>query len=121
MHLSAEQYKEIIKSLKSHGWERHNSEQRIRPRVGLRSQLAIRPRSSGVASPRALQVWLRNLSRSGIGIVHSQGLDEGTEFVAEFPGYNHRNLSVLYSVAHCKPLSKALFGIGAKFKGLLAA
>jgi hypothetical protein len=121
MDLSAEQYKEIIQSLKAHGWERRNAEQRNQPRVGLRSHLSIRPQLADGAAQKASKVWLRDLSPTGIGIVHSQLLEEGTEFVAEFPTFNHRKLSVLYSVAHCHPLSKSLFNIGGRLKGLRAA
>ena len=67
----------------------------------------------------SILVWLRDLSVEGIGLVHSQALEDGDEFIAEFPLRNQQNLNVLYRVVHCKMLSKNLYCIGARLVRML--
>jgi hypothetical protein len=117
--LPAEQFKEIIRSLRSDGQGRRSLEKRTGPRVGLRARLTIRRHRGGVLSKNSILVWLRDLSVEGIGLVHSQVLDDGEEFIAEFPLRNQQNLNVLYRVVHCKMLSKNLFCIGARLVRML--
>jgi hypothetical protein len=117
--LPAEQFKEIIRSLRSDGQGRRSLEKRTGPRVGLRARLLIRVHRGGTLSKNALLVWLRDLSVEGIGLVHAQPLEDGDEFIAEFPLRNQQNLNVLYRVVHCKMLSKSLYCIGARLVRML--
>jgi hypothetical protein len=117
--LPAEQFKEIIRSLRSDGQGRRSLEKRTGPRVGLRARLSLRIHRAGVLSKNSILVWLRDLSVEGIGLVHSQPLEDGDEFLAEFPLRNQQNLNVLYRVVHCKMLSKNLFCIGARLVRML--
>ena len=117
--LPAEQFKEIIRSLRSDGQGRRSLEKRTGPRVGLRARLTIRLHRAGVLSKAPILVWLRDLSVEGIGLVHAQTFEEGDEFIAEFPLRDQQNLNVLYKVVHCKMLSKNLFCIGGRLVRML--
>lgn len=117
--LPAEQFREIIRSLRSDGQGRRSLEKRTGPRVGLRARLSIRLHRGGVLNKNSTLVWLRDLSVEGIGLVHTQPLEDGDEFIAEFPLRNQQNLNVLYRAVHCKMLSKNLFCVGARLVRML--
>ena len=119
MSLSAEQFREIVRSLKSDGVGVRSSEKRAGPRVGLRCRLSIRHFKNGRADETPTMVWLRDLSAAGIGVVHSQYLEEGQAFIAEFPLRNSRCLGVMYKVVHTKTISKNLHSIGAMLERVM--
>jgi hypothetical protein len=113
MQLSAELYRQIVKSLRSDPRSSRNLEKRIAPRVGLRSKLTIARRMPGGAPPVQAVVWVRDLSTSGIGIVVVEPLPMRSEFVALLPGALGESMSIIYTVVHCKELAKSLYSIGA--------
>ena len=111
MALSADQFKQIVASLKSDAPDKGSFEKRSAPRVGLRTKLMIhidRDETHGI------DVWIRDLSANGVGFVHSAPLEAGREFLIKFPLRGKHSLSVVYSVMHCKDLSKTLFFVGAR-------
>lgn len=109
MQLTADLYREILRSLRSDTRSNRNLEKRGAPRVGLRSKLTIIP-SSG-ASP--VVTCVRDLSANGIGLVHTEAMPIGSQFTAMFAGRVNDTLAVVYTVANCKELSKSLYSIGA--------
>jgi hypothetical protein len=111
MALSADQFKQIVASLKSDAPDKGSFEKRAAPRVGLRTKITIL--MDGDPS-RGTDVWIRDLSANGIGFVHAHPLESGREFLIKFPMRGNHALSVVYSVMHCKDLSKSLFFIGAR-------
>ena len=119
MSLTAEQFREIIRSLKSDGVGVRSNEKRAGPRVGLRCRLSIRSYRNGKVEETPTMVWLRDLSAAGIGIVHSTCMEDGDAFVAEFPLRNNRCLGVLYKVVHYKTLAKNLYSIGAMLEKIM--
>ena len=115
MQLSAELYRQIVKSLRSDPRSSRNLEKRIAPRVGLRSKLTIARKIPGSSAAPQLAVWVRDLSTSGIGIVSAEPLPMKSEFVALLPGALGESMSIVYTVVHCKEQAKNLFAIGATF------
>ena len=117
--LTAEVFKDVIGALRSDDTSNRVLDKRGSPRVGLRTRLSIVHGPTGPFEAPPVDVWLRDLSAGGIGIVHSQEMDRGTPFVAHLPRRQGGSLRVLYEVAHCKRLAKDLYSIGAKLSRIL--
>ena len=109
MQLTADLYREILRSLRSDNRSNRNLEKRSAPRVGLRSKLTIVPATGAGASATCV----RDISANGIGIVHPSPLPIGSQFTAMFAGRGNDTLTVIYTVANCKEISKSLYSIGA--------
>jgi hypothetical protein len=112
MKLTAGLFAEIISSLTSDVMVGRAFEKRLAPRAGLRMQLAIVAVKEGVRDP-PISVWVRDISRKGIGLVCTQMLPVGSHFIAQFPQANAELLSVTFRVVQCRSLAKGLFQIGA--------
>ena len=117
--LTAEVFKDVIGALRSDDNSNRVLDKRSSPRVGLRTKLAIVTGPTGPFEAAPVEVWLRDLSAGGIGIVHNQEMERGTPFVAHLPRRQGPALRVLYEVAHCKRLAKDLYSIGAKLSRIL--
>lgn len=116
MALTAEMFNQIMKGFKSdHG--RRANEQRTNPRVGIhgRADFRLLPLTPGGVRP--INVWVRDLSHDGIGIMHSVALPAGTRFVISFSQKGEKPLNIIYAVAHTAQVSKGLFAIGARVLG----
>ena len=113
MPLSAEQFKSIIEGLKSDRPGHGIYEKRASPRVGLRTKLTVYP---GGDTTKGQSVWIRDLSATGIGLVHSEPFQTGTEFLVCFPLRATERLWVFYRVMHCRAISPKLYFTGAKLK-----
>ena len=109
MQLTADLYREILRSLRSDHRSSRNLEKRSSPRVGLRSRVTIFPPNGG----GPVVAWVRDLSANGIGLVYTQAMPIGAQFTAMFAGRVHDSLAIVYGVANCKELSKSLYSIGA--------
>lgn len=109
MQLTAETYREILRSLRSDTRSNRNLEKRSAPRVGLRSKITIVPAGGGAP----IVTCVRDLSANGIGLVHPEIMHIGSQFTAMFAGRGNDTLAVVYTVANCKELSKSLYSIGA--------
>ncbi|HXE54967.1 MAG TPA: PilZ domain-containing protein [Tepidisphaeraceae bacterium] len=109
MQLTADLYREILRSLRSDNRSSRNLEKRAAPRVGLRSKLTIVP-STGSAPTNTC---VRDISAHGIGLVHPESMPIGSQFTAMFAGRANDTLAVVYTVANCKEISKSLYSIGA--------
>lgn len=110
--LTAELFNQIVNSLKSDTGRRYN-EQRTKPRVGVRGKVKIVTHSS-TGEPSTLDVWVRDLSATGIGILHHAPFDSGTSFVAHFMRQGMSPLDITYLVAYSKPVTRGLFATGGR-------
>lgn len=117
--LTAEVFKDVVSALRSDDNSTRVLDKRSNPRVGLRTKLAILTGPTGPFEAPPVEVWLRDLSAGGIGIVHNQEMERGCPFVAHLPRRQGPALRVLYEVAHCKRLAKDLYSIGAKLNRVL--
>ena len=118
--LTAEVFKDVVSALRSDESSTRLLDKRSSPRVGLRTKLAIVTGPTGPFEAPPVEVWLRDLSAGGMGIVYNREMERGTPFVAHLPRRQGPPLRVLYEVAHCKRLAKDLFSIGAKLTRILA-
>ena len=117
--LTAEVFKDVIGALRSDDNSNRVLDKRASPRVGLRTKLAIVAGPGGPLDAPPVEVWLRDLSAGGIGIVQNREMERGAPFVAHLPRRQGPALRVLYEVAHCKRLAKDLYSIGAKLSRIL--
>lgn len=115
--LSAERYSAIVSALRSDGGRRYD-EKRGRPRVGLRGRVEIEPILPSGKRLAKFDVWVRNLSARGIGILHDRPLRVGTRFNAIFhrPGASPMVLS--YVVAQVKSVDDGMYTMGAHLVGV---
>jgi hypothetical protein len=134
MSLTAEQFHQIVESLRSDTLSKRSYEKRSAPRVGVRTKLAVIPLGPAPAVPpgaapalvtgapagsATTHVWVRDISADGIGLLHSSPMDVGARFVAHFHRAGRPPMAVAYTVTHCKTISKTLFTIGAKLDRIL--
>ena len=110
MTLTASVFQQILSSLKSDTGRRFN-EQRNSPRVGVRGKISILPLT---VSREPVEVWVRDVSVTGIGLLCPQAFPAGTRLLARFPKVDDEPLSLAYIVAHCKSVSRGLYVIGAR-------
>ena len=62
-----------------------------------------------------MQVRLKDLSSGGIGLVHSQPIDKGSQFVIQLPQPGGTIKSLLYTVVRCEaPGGGGPYSIGAE-------
>jgi hypothetical protein len=113
MRLTAEQFEQIVASLKSDSTRPRHHDKRSSPRVGVRMQATIIPCVTGQPA-RPHLVWVRDLSVHGIGLIYHDSLPIGSYFLAIFQRKGGEKLTVLYCVASCTRLSAQQTLIGAR-------
>jgi hypothetical protein len=118
MELSAELFHQICEALRSDS--SRERDKRTAPRVGLRAMVTILP-PLGVRAP-AERMRCRNLSASGVGLMHSKEMRSGTEFVVCLPAAGlARPVHIACVVVHCRKMSPELFSIGARILRVLTS
>ena len=122
MFLTAEQYEQIVRQLRSERPAGRGSERRGSPRVGLRAQVRlIECRTGGEAS--TLTAWVRDISDKGIGLLLPQSVSPGTYLVLSLPTGKRKNatLDLLFLSVRCEALNNEQFSIGASFQRIITA
>jgi hypothetical protein len=66
-----------------------------------------------------VQVRLKDISSGGIGIVHSQPFEKGSQFVIQLPQPGGLTKSLLYTVVRCDASASGPFSIGAELSCVL--
>jgi len=117
MELSAELFRKTINSLRG-DTKPGVAGQRQSPRVGIRCRLRIITIVGGKPG-QAIDVWARDVSRGGIGVVSPVRFAIGDRFVIRFPRLDNKDekISVLCTVCNCTEIPQDAFLIGAKFEG----
>jgi hypothetical protein len=116
MKLSAEQFVQIVETLRSDP----PFGRRVAPRVGLRLRATLIPCIADEPVTRDL-VWVRDLSTTGIGFVHKRGLPHGAFVIVQFQGDGAAQVSVLYKVQRSRQVGSETFEIGAAMDHVLTA
>lgn len=107
--LSAELFESTLRGLR--GDSIYN---RKHPRAPMRVKLKLYPvERQGVGRPR--EVWTRDLSNGGIGLLSSDPMRAGTNFLVRLPKQESGFLSLLCTVQNCVEQAKGLFAVGASF------
>jgi hypothetical protein len=118
MELSADLFEQIVGGLK--GDNVAGRDKRIEPRVGLRKKTTIIVGMSDNGAD-SQQVWVRDLSRSGIGILHNKTLKPNSEFVIKLIRREGDEVSIIYTVKYCKVAGPKQFSIGGVLKKIETA
>ena len=116
MRLTAQQFTEIISSLKSDDV----GGRRTSPRVGMRLQVPIIPCLDDAKLVKEQVVWLKDLSVTGMCFVHGKGLAVGSFFVARFSRERDEPLAVLLEVVRCKRLGPTSYEVGSKIDRVIS-
>jgi hypothetical protein len=114
VQLSSETFYAIIEALRSDNKGTKTVEKRQRPRVGLRARADIRVIGPhGPGDPVSIHV--RDLSKSGIGLMHNAALPPGTRFVLCFNSKAEgESQKLMFRVAQCRSFGDGCFAIGAR-------
>jgi hypothetical protein len=96
MHLTAEMYEDIVRSLRSDVLK--GTERRRHPRVGMRVRITIIILDAAGQPGKAESVWVRDLSDGGIGLVATRPMKRGVLFIVQFIRSDHQVLSLLCQV-----------------------
>ena len=119
MSLSAEQFSAILDTLRSDVMCGRDCEQRVVPRVGLRVRATVTCRQ-GTGKAVQRQVWIRDISVGGLGLVASERIEKGSHFVIVFEG-GHDKITIVYRVTRCGEAAKNQYIIGARFDRCIQA
>lgn len=112
MKLSAEQFQQIVGSLRSDiSPHKRASERRDGPRVGFRMTVMIVPCAAGETAIRH-EVRVRDLSTDGMGILHHSPLEKNTRFIALMERATGEPVRALYRVARCEKVAHRQFLVG---------
>lgn len=118
MELTAETLLEVLRSLRCDPTSAAMRRRRL-PRVGVRLRLKILPFGEGGAGPRMPQpaiVRLRDLSRRGLGFVHSAPLEVGQSFIITLPREAGGHVHMLGQVERCRALEGGSWEIGSSIR-----
>jgi hypothetical protein len=111
MILAGDIFEEILNTLKSDG---RSSENRKCTRVGIRSRVKIVPLVNGSRCAPTF-AWSRDISASGIGIIHSEPLKLRSRFVVELQREENVPIQLLCEVVRKENVNSGVYMIGAMF------
>jgi hypothetical protein len=107
--LSAEVFESTLRGLR--GDAVHN---RKHPRAPMRVKLKLFPvERHGVGKPR--EVWTRDLSTGGIGLLSADVMRAGSTFIVRLPRQESGFLCLLCTVQNCVEQAKGCYAVGASF------
>ena len=120
MELTAEVLLDVLRSLRTDAAAAQMRRRRL-PRVGVRLRLTILP--CGPAEPGRLAerptpaiVRLRDLSRRGLGFVHTRPLAIGQPFLITLPRQAGGLVHLLGRVERCRPIDGGAFDVGGSIR-----
>jgi hypothetical protein len=122
MDLADKQFTRILNVLQAAERNAVGAERRTYPRIPMQKCMAVIPYQDGKEGD-LLEVWMRDISQGGIGLVHNQPMQRGDEFLVHLPEDGHET-KIRCRVTYCAPLmgksGQGLYGIGARFVEELA-
>jgi len=95
------------------------SNRRRSPRIRRDGVIRILPYRRGVICP-PVQVRLKDLSATGIGLYHTGALDQGSQFIVQLPQADGQTKNLLYRVVRCDADGDR-FDIGSELTCVLSA
>ena len=114
MVISAETFQRIIESIRSYPKGEDKRDKRQQPRVGFTGFAEIVLCAPG-SSRKPILVRVRDLSNSGIGVLHHKAIAVGEQFVLNLNTASPSDTALLCTVMRCQRIEENLFGIGASF------
>jgi HD-like signal output (HDOD) protein len=95
-----------------------NSDRRRAPRIKRNKDVVILPCTDGVVHG-SIPVKLQDVSARGVGFVHTDPLEKGSQFIFRVPRTDTVPITLLYSVARCVPTPDGKFTIGGQLECVL--
>lgn len=89
-------------------------ERRTHVRAPLRLRLRITPFDGGTAG-EPFDVWTRDVSAGGIGILACSPMAAGRKFIVSLPRLDEPPLYLVCTVRNCSEMTHRLYAIGASF------
>ena len=119
MQLPHEHLAEIVTCLRRDSRDRMNQERRVLPRFRVWAPVDIYPMpgqgAGGVSRP--VTVWLRDLSRGGMGLMHTRAMRVGEQFLIRLPLIDGDPMPLRCEVVYCRGATGDLFSLGCRFLG----
>ncbi len=118
MRLSAQMYQQILKGLRSDS--HREKDKRREPRVGMAGEVdfvtitELGKRVAGIAK-------VRDVSRSGIGLLFSHHIASHQRFVVQLESSSGEPIWLVCNAAHCRAVEGGHFSVGARILQLLHA
>lgn len=114
MNLEVETLTGIVAAMRLRGGTRTWEDRRAMGRIPMQKVMAIIPYRTGMTG-EAVNVWIRDISAGGMGLIHSHRMEPNEEFVIRLPRVDGSEMPLVCAVAHCTALGPELFTIGARF------
>jgi hypothetical protein len=114
MQLTAQQFSEILMSLRGSGSPTSDAEQRRFSRMNVQAKVAVASIVDGKAA-RCYTVLVQDISFGGISLMQSVELEHGSRLLVRLPRGEKPPLMMVAAVSRCTMLADGLFDIGAKF------
>jgi hypothetical protein len=118
MRLSAEMYNQIVEGLKSDS--HRDKDKRREPRVGMAGEVEFVTMDETGRRVAGL-VKVRDISRSGVGLLFNQQLTPQQRFVIQLASGNGEPIWLVCTTAYCRRVEMGRFSIGARIMQLLRA
>src|SRR5207248_4757734 len=99
MNLEERTFNEIVTALRLADKERDWNDRRSYPRVPMQKCMAIIPYRAGMTG-EAADVWVRDISQGGVGLVHYIRMEADEEFLIHLPQRDGHAL-MLCRVSYC--------------------
>jgi len=117
MKLTAEQFEQIVATLRSDPQIAGGTEKRRSPRVGVRMTATL-VLCSG-PTPQRHDARLRDLSQEGVGVLHQQQVPKASRFFLLLDRSTGGTLKVLYQVARCDRCGDRQYLIGGRLERII--
>ena len=112
VHLAHEHLAEIVTCLRRDSRDRMNHERRVLPRFRVWAPVEVVPLPE---AGKTVTVWLRDLSRGGMGVMHTRAMALGEQFLIRLPLIDGDPMPLLCEVVYCQGATGDMFSIGCRF------
>jgi hypothetical protein len=116
MRLSAEMYNQIVEGLRSDS--HRDKDKRREPRVGMAGEAQF-VTMTAEGKRIAGMVKVRDVSRSGLGLLFAQQIPAQQRFVVQLASSSGEPIWVVCNSTHCRRIEGDVFSVGARILQLL--
>lgn len=111
MELTALEFAKLIHDLKC---DVRPGERRENPRAPCRAKATVIPVVLGTAAPRKQQLWVKDISRTGLGLTSSTKLDENSRILVLLPKTSTETFVLLCEIVRVVRMPGNTYVMGAR-------
>ncbi len=111
MKLDNQLFQSVVAALRS---ESLDGDKRTTPRVGLTAEVSV-TLIKNKRLERPIMIRVRDLSRTGIGFIHTKVIKEGSRLILQLPVPEEKPRYILCEIKHSRPVGSGLYAVGATF------